>query len=137
MLLGLLYFTKLKYASPYPLFAIPSLPLSYIPRNILCPNWLQRNRTQIVILEAGGGYGKTTILVEYLHAISSQVIWYPLEHLHRPDLLTFTQNLVRAVTVVDSRIGQQFQDYLYELFKDNDSVKIENTRYPIGYCLHC
>ncbi len=74
--------------------AIPNPNREYIERS--ADQLLERCSQQIVLLNAGAGYGKTQLLASYVHRCAAPCAWYSLDETDN-DFMSFLQYLIKSV----------------------------------------
>ena len=71
---------------------LPTLPHAYLARERLDQLWRSWELCRVVVVEAGAGYGKTTLLAANARASRRRLLWYTFDSLDA-DLPGFCRNL--------------------------------------------
>jgi LuxR family transcriptional regulator, maltose regulon positive regulatory protein len=77
---------------------VPLLPGAYLARERLRLLWPRLERCRVVVLEAGAGYGKTTLLAANVGASGRRLLWYTCDALDG-DFSGFCRNLAGALGI--------------------------------------
>jgi len=89
----------------------PRLRASVLRRPRLV-NYLHANiQHKLILVSAGAGYGKTTLLVDYAHDTDLPICWYSLDR-HDSNALTFAEYLVASIRERFPDFGASVLGYL-------------------------
>ncbi|MCP4547351.1 MAG: tetratricopeptide repeat protein [bacterium] len=80
-------------------FALPQPPVNYLPRPRLDTLWQTWSGKRLVLITAGAGFGKTSLIVGHAHALPRPCAWYALDELDA-ELSGFTAHLLRTVILI-------------------------------------
>jgi len=101
----------------YPLIRtktiVPRLRDSLVPRQRLVDLIHSNIHNKLVLISAGAGYGKTSLLNQYAHDAGIPVCWYSLDE-NDNSLVTFSRYLVRSIQEQFPSFGQSILTYLDE-----------------------
>lgn len=93
------------------------LPPAYNPRSVSRQHLLNRlalrNGRKLVLVSAPAGYGKTTLVSQWLHESQEQFCWLSLDQGDN-SALKFWQYILGAIQKTLPEIGQEAEDYLKE-----------------------
>ncbi|MFS0554324.1 BTAD domain-containing putative transcriptional regulator [Brevibacillus sp. 179-C9.3 HS] len=93
--------------------------------------------TQLCLIHAGTGYGKTTSLATFIHDEALTASWYTI-HDGDDDLFAFVICLVESVRQIQSGFGQHLREQLLHLKEQNPVPSIDNqvlVDWFIGACV--
>ncbi|MBU1072875.1 ATP-binding protein [bacterium] len=82
----------------------PPRPAGYLPRPRLENLWDDWRRRRLVLVTAGAGFGKTSLLAAVTAACTRPVAWYSLDEMDA-DPAVFRDHLLAAVSAGESRGG--------------------------------
>lgn len=100
----------------------PQLRDSVLRRHRLV-NYLHANiQHKLILVSAGAGYGKTTLLIDYAHETDLPVCWYSLDR-HDSDVLTFAEYLVGSIRERFPDFGASVLDYIESAHHSPDDVE--------------
>ncbi len=102
----------------YPLIRtktiVPRLRDSLVPRQRLVDLLHSNIHNKLVLISAGAGYGKTSLLNQYAHDAGIPVCWYSLDE-NDNSLGTFSRYLVRSIQEQFPAFGQSVLTYLQDV----------------------
>ena len=101
-------------------YSPPRLPIGVIQRRRLLNLLHNHIDEKVIVVTAGAGYGKTTLLTHFAQEVDFSICWLSLDRWHT-DPVTFVEHLVGAIqksfpefgqsTLVKLRAVRQFDDH--------------------------
>lgn len=94
-------------------FYIPPLKPEHLVRAKLIERLQQSRGGELVLISAPAGYGKTTLVSQWLHAHSQSFAWLIVDRSHGI-VAVFWRNIIGALQTLIPNIGQQSLAYLHD-----------------------
>ncbi len=92
---------------------IPSIKSNYVSREVLIGKMNEREKKEhkVILVSAEAGYGKTTLVSEWISRIKQRYTWLSLDE-YDNDPITFINYLVMAIKKVDDTFGSTIENIL-------------------------
>lgn len=94
-------------------FYIPPLKPEHLVRTQLIERLQHTRGAELVLISAPAGYGKTTLVSQWLHAHSQSFSWLIMDKSHSI-VEAFWRNIIGALQTLIPNIGQQSLQYLHD-----------------------
>lgn len=99
---------------PQHMFRPWPLPPHYVGRDRIMQLLASKRQSQVILVMARAGCGKTLAVAEFAQQLSEPVAWYPLRSLEEKTPLLFLWNLVLAIRSALPGFGQQLEPLFHE-----------------------